>query len=158
MVAPFYNPTNTNSPGISKSANLWECQMSVCFNFRHSGGSVYIYIYFLFHIAIFEKWKADAKKMRSHRLNHTGTMASSSTLSGRQLPLQPLSWSQTNEFPPIQCTSFSWCLSSCSPSAGAQSECVWVSPCIGPLRGIPGTPEALPLTQPQSPLGFTARS
>ena len=28
-----------------------------------------------------------------------------------------------------------WCLSSCDPSAGAQREWVWISPCVGSLRG-----------------------
>ena len=39
-----------------------------------------------------------------------------------------------------------WSLSRCSPSAAALKECVQVSLCTGPLRGLPGTPEALCFT------------
>ena len=34
----------------------------------------------------------------------------------------------------------------------------WESPCTGPLSGMPGDPEALCLTQPQSQLFFTTRN
>ena len=51
-----------------------------------------------------------------------------------------------NSVPPM----WPWHLSSCCSSAGAQSKCVRVSLCTGSLRGMPGTPEALHLPQPQS--------
>ena len=46
------------------------------------------------------------------------------------------------------------------PRAGAQSKQVHqqANLCVGPVKGTPGTSEALHITQPQSPLAFTARS
>ena len=40
-------------------------------------------------------------------------------------------WCQTLQFLPV----FHRCLSRCYPSAGAQREWVWVSPCVGSLSG-----------------------
>ena len=52
-----------------------------------------------------------------------------------------------------------WHLLSCWHSAISQSErvCQWASPCMGPLRVMPGTPAAFCLSQLQSLLIFTAR-
>ena len=44
---------------------------------------------------------------------------------------QLLPWCQTLQFFPI----CHWCLSICYPRAGVQREWVWVSPCVGSLRG-----------------------
>ena len=50
----------------------------------------------------------------------------------------------------LKLLSYHWSSEQVSPSE--------VTPCAGPLKGVPGTLEALCLTQPQSPLIFTARS
>ena len=55
-----------------------------------------------------------------------GTMASAC------LPVPQLSpWCQTLRFLPL----CHWWLSSCYPVVGAQREWVWISPCVGSLRG-----------------------
>ena len=51
-----------------------------------------------------------------------------------------------------------WWLLSCCLSTEAQTQWVQISLCAGHLRGAPGTPAALCVTQPQSPLVCSARS
>ena len=77
-------------------------------------------------------------------------------LSGIKLLLQSSSWSQTIQFLFI-CPSH---LSSCCSSTGVQSlwVCQQVNPCMGPLSGMPGTPDILCLLQPLSLLVFTVRN
>ena len=56
----------------------------------------------------------------------------------------------------------SWCFSSCCPSLSTRTvltrEWVPVSPCVSPLKGMPGIPEALCLSQTWSLLVFITRS
>ena len=85
---------------------------------------------------------------------HCHTQGHPAILSGRKLPIQPLPKSQTIQVFLI-CP---WHLLSCCPSAGVQSEWVWVHLWASDFRGKPGTPEVLCLTQPQSPLVFTTWS
>ena len=62
-------------------------------------------------------------------------------------------WCQSLQFLPVR----HWCLSSCYCGVGAQSEWVWVSPCVSSFkRNCLGLQKFLPLTQ--SLLGFAARS
>ena len=49
----------------------------------------------------------------------------------RETCLQLLPWCQTLHYLPV----CHWYLSNCYPSAGAQREWVWVSPCVDSLRG-----------------------
>lgn len=71
-------------------------------------------------------------------------------LSGRKLPLQLSSWCQTMKFFSL----CSWCLLNCCLSTGTQGNWVQVSPYMGPLRGMPESPAAQHLTQPQTLLCF----
>ena len=75
-------------------------------------------------------------------------------LSERKLPLQFFPWCWIIQFLPI----YLWCLSSCCPHAGAQREWIWVSPCMGPLRGSAWDSRSFHLSQSQSPLVFTTKS
>ena len=60
-----------------------------------------------------------------------GTMASAHLFVWEKAVLQLLPWCQTFQFFLVCC----WCLSSCYPGARAQSGWVWVSLCVGSLRG-----------------------
>ena len=83
------------------------------------------------------------------------TMTSASTLCGRRLPLQPSPWSQTIHPLPV-CSRHLWAAAQCWSSE--QLSLSVMKSVVGPLRGRPGIPEALHLTQPQSWVVFTVRS
>ena len=61
-----------------------------------------------------------------------GTMATIYLSVWEKAVPQLLPWCQTLQFI-LACH---WYLSSCYPGSGAQREWVWVSPCMGSLRGI----------------------
>ena len=82
------------------------------------------------------------------------TMVCTHFCQGESCPSSPC-LKPVNSIP--SCMSLMWHLTFCF-SGGDQKNRVWVSTCTGPLRGTPGTLEAHHLTQPQSPLIFTARS
>lgn len=75
-------------------------------------------------------------------------------LLGRKLSFHPSSWYHTIQSL-LVCLC---CLLIYCPSAWAQSKWIPVSPCVGPLKGTPGTLAVLCHIQPQFPLVFTASS
>lgn len=74
---------------------------------------------------------------RSFRKGRTASASTSIWQKGASTPA--LALMPDNEVPPVG----PWLLSDCCTSAGAQREGVPLSPCAGPLRGVPGTAAAL---------------
>ena len=81
------------------------------------------------------------------------TMVSSSAFDCQEAAPPSLAQMSDNLVSPV----YPWCLSSCYPSTVVQSKWVWVTPCVGPLRGTAWGSWSFSFQSTTIPAGFCSQ-